>query len=235
MATIAGGVMLALIAVVFPLAGRARFQRFERDADAPGARLRLYVSGLPLKYGFALAAGGMCIVEAARGYSLPLLPPTAMRSLIIVPLLGGCCVGTLRLRAMMHGDAADRRRALDALRHVAPLVPRTPVERRAWAVAAISSGVTEEMMYRAFAMSFVADVAGHGAVPAIALVPALLFGLAHLYQGPRGVVLTACLGLVLAVVAVVAGLIAAIVVHAVIDLRLLTVPAGALEVEVPAA
>ena len=232
MATIAGGALLGLIAVVFPLAGRARFARFQRDVGDPDARRRLYLAGLPMKYGFALAAGLMCVVEARRGYALPFFPPSAMRCLIVVPLLGGCCIGTVRLRTMLHGDADDRRRAIDALRHVGPLVPRTTRERQAWAVAAVSAGVTEEVMYRAFAMTFVADVARHDSVLVIALVPALLFGLAHLYQGVRGIVLTACLGLVLAAVAVVAGLLAAIVVHSVIDLRLLTVPVDAVEVEV---
>src|SRR5205085_12558994 len=99
-----------------------------------------------------------------------------------------------------------------------------PADRRAWAVASVTSGITEELVYRAFAVSFFASVFGNSNVVAIAIASSALFGLAHLYQGWRGMVFTALTGAVLAGVAVASGLIVAIVVHALIDLRLLVVP-----------
>jgi hypothetical protein len=56
------------------------------------------------------------------------------------------------------------------------------------------------------------------------IITGVAFGVAHLYQGPKGVVLTAGLGMVFGVVVATVGLVPAMVVHTLIDLRLLLVP-----------
>jgi membrane protease YdiL (CAAX protease family) len=69
-------------------------------------------------------------------------------------------------------------------------LPRTPRERRLMPFAALTAGVGEELVFRGL---FVAAGLGLlGLSPAVAvLVVAVAFGWAHLYQGPRGVALTA--------------------------------------------
>jgi membrane protease YdiL (CAAX protease family) len=58
----------------------------------------------------------------------------------------------------------------------------------------------------------------------VGAISSVAFALAHVYQGWRGVLFTSLLGALFAVVAAASGLLAAIVLHALLDLRLLLVP-----------
>lgn len=224
MTTIAGALLFAVLAMVVPLRANARFRRFRNTLWLdPGARERLFLSALPLKYAVALAATALFVIETRHGYGVPLVPSDPVHLAVAVPLLGAIALGAVRTRSMLSSDIG-RAQVTDALQRVAEVVPRTHAERRAWVVAAVSTGLTDELTYRAFAMSFLAAMVGKQNVVVIGVGSAALFGLAHVYQGWRGVVLTTMLGAALAVVAVASGLVAAIVVHAIIDLRLLVVP-----------
>src|SRR4051812_29307087 len=229
MATVAGVFLFAVLAVVVPARGWARFRRFRNTPWVdPGARKRLFLSSLPLKYAVALAATALFMVEARDGYGVPVLPPDLAHLAVALPLLGAITLGAVRTRSLLYSDDG-RTQLTHALQRVAEVVPRTRPERRAWVVAAVSTGVTEEVTYRALAMSFLASVFGNRNVVAVGLVSSLVFGLAHVYQGWRGVVFTTMLGAALAVVAVASGLFAAIILHAIIDLRLLVVPVDVAE------
>jgi CAAX protease family protein len=229
MATTAGALLFAVLAVVVPLRGRARFTRFRNTPWVdPGARKRLFLSSLPLKYTVALAATALFVAEARAGHGVPVVPSDLAHLAVALPLLGAIALGAVRTRALLYSDDG-RAQVTNALQRVAEVVPRTRAERRVWIVAAVSTGVTEEVTYRAFAMSFLAGVFGNQNVIAIGVVSSAVFGLAHLYQGWRGVVFTTLLGAALAVVAVASGLLAAIIVHTIIDLRLLVVPVDVAE------
>jgi membrane protease YdiL (CAAX protease family) len=224
MATVAGALLFAVLATVVPLRGSARFRRFRNASSLdPGAREWLFLSSLPLKYTVAVAATALFVIEARRGFGVPVVPPDLAHLAVALPLLGAIALGAVRSRSLLYSPDG-RAQVTDALRRVAEVVPRTRAERRAWVVAAVSTGVTDEVTYRAFAMSYLAAVFGTQNVLVIGVVSSALFGLAHLYQGWRGVVFTTTLGAALAVVAVASGLLTAIVLHVIIDLRLLVVP-----------
>ena len=74
------------------------------------------------------------------------------------------------------------------------ILPRTPVETLCFFVLAVTAGLCEEFLYRGFAMA----AFERASLPAwlIVLSSAILFGLAHLYQGRGGFVSTMILGLV---------------------------------------
>jgi hypothetical protein len=224
MATVGGGLLFAVLATIVPLRASARFRRFRATVWLdPRARERLFLSALPLKYGIALAASALFVVEAPHGYGVPIFPPDLAHLAVALPLLGALALGAVRTRSMLSSDDG-RAQVAHALQRVAEVVPRTRAERRAWVVAALSTGLTDEVTYRAFAVTFLAGVLGEQNIVVIGIVSSALFGLAHLYQGWRGVVFTTMLGAALAVVAVASGLLAAIVVHVLIDVRLLVVP-----------
>jgi membrane protease YdiL (CAAX protease family) len=224
MLAVAGWLLVATLAVIVPLRGRARYAQFRRTVGTdPHARSRLFLHTLPMKYAVAAVATALYIAEAGDGHAIALIPPTLGRLAVAVPLLGGIALGAVRMHALCQ-SAEGRANVLHALRRVAPLVPRTPAERRAWVVASVSAGVTEELAYRAFAVAFFASVFGNSNIGAIAIASSALFGLAHLYQGWRGVLFTALLGALLTGVAVASGLVIAMVAHTLIDLRLLIVP-----------
>ncbi len=224
MLAVAGWLLVLTLAVVVPLRGRARYAHFRRTVAAhPDARVRLLRRPLPFKYALAAVATVLYAAEARAGHALPLVAPTPARLAVSVPVLGGIALGAVRMHALCQ-SVEGRADVLHALRRVAPLVPRTTLERRAWVVASVSAGITEELTYRAFALAFFASIFGNANLAPIAIASCALFGLAHLYQGWRGVVLTALMGALLAGVAVASGLVVAMIAHTLIDLRLLVVP-----------
>ena len=132
------------------------------------------------------------------------------------------------------GGSATRRALAVQLRPVAALLPRTPAERRMFALLALTAGICEEVLYRGFglaALRWAAPGLGH---PALIAVTAVAFGLAHLYQGPVGVALTGLIGAYLAWIAIATGsLLPAMVLHALLDLRILALPLDAVPLPGP--
>lgn len=106
-------------------------------------------------------------------------------------------------------------RALKAV-HGAKITPNTSGELALFMLMAVSAGVWEELVYRGFLVWFLVPLVG--AVGAV-VVSALIFGLAHLYQGVRGLVQTVVVGLIFgALYLLTASLWWLMVVHAVMDI-----------------
>jgi membrane protease YdiL (CAAX protease family) len=108
---------------------------------------------------------------------------------------------------------------------VLALLPRTFAERRAFVGLAVTAGICEETLYRGFLIAVAgALLPGLGVVELVA-VSAVLFGLAHLYQGPLGVLGTGVLGGCLAVLYLGSGsLLLPACYHILLDLRVLLLP-----------
>jgi len=96
------------------------------------------------------------------------------------------------------------------------LLPRTPEERRIFAVLSVAAGFGEEIAYRGYSLSMLAPMLG---VPGAAVVTSLVFGVLHGYQGLLGIVRTGVMGGMLAWGFLASGsLWPPIVAHALIDL-----------------
>lgn len=105
------------------------------------------------------------------------------------------------------------------------LMPTTPAERWYFAAVAASAGICEEILYRGFGISYLRWLAPGIDRTAIIVIIGAAFGFAHLYQGPRNVVLTGIIGGVFASITLSTGsLVPAIVVHALVDLRVCFLP-----------
>jgi membrane protease YdiL (CAAX protease family) len=125
------------------------------------------------------------------------------------------------------GDRARRALAVQ-LRPVAALLPRTRPERWTFGLLAVTAGVCEELVYRGFGLAALRWAAPGITDPALIAVTAAAFGLAHLYQGPVGVLLTGLLGAYLGWITIATGsLLPVILLHALIDLRILGLPLDA--------
>ena len=105
------------------------------------------------------------------------------------------------------------------------LVPTTARERLLWVAVAVSAGICEEIVFRGWLLSTL-----HGSLrfegAALILAAAVLFGLAHSYQGITGMVLTALAGLLFCGLYVATGsLVWPILLHIVVDVRFAVLPA----------
>ena len=75
------------------------------------------------------------------------------------------------------------------------ITPRTRSELAVFLGVAVTAGVWEELLYRGFLMWFLLPAG----VAAAVIGSSLIFGLGHAYQGGRGILVTAAVGLVFAI------------------------------------
>ncbi|SNR33594.1 CPBP family intramembrane glutamic endopeptidase [Blastococcus mobilis] len=224
-----------------PMVGHVLHRRFEgRLRTEPGARVSFYRRLLVLEWGLALLALIVWLsapgVDAGQvGLRWPQQWPGPVTGLVLLLVLGFVVVSTRALRSGALLDAESARRPGEG-RHAEPeahatlaLLPRTARERRLFTVVGLTAAVCEEWLYRGFFLAVVAALAGGLPTGVLVLVAAVAFGLAHAYQGRVGIVTTGVLGGVMAAVYLQTGsLLLPVVLHAVIDLRFLLVPARVL-------
>ena len=105
-----------------------------------------------------------------------------------------------------------------AVGDITALLPRNRVELGYGAALSVNAGVSEELMFRLALPTLVFAVTRN---PAVAIVTAVvIFALLHLYQGVAGIIGSAVIGALLTAVFVASGsIVAAMTVHALIDLR----------------
>jgi uncharacterized protein len=97
-------------------------------------------------------------------------------------------------------------------------LPRTDEETANFSWLAVSAGVCEEIAYRGFLIWYLAAAFG---MPLGAGLSAVIFGVAHAYQGPSGILKTGIVGLILAGLYLLSGsLWLSILLHATIDLSM---------------
>jgi membrane protease YdiL (CAAX protease family) len=97
------------------------------------------------------------------------------------------------------------------------LLPNGPLESLLWVGVAIMAGVCEEVVYRGYLQPQLWALSG--SLPLSIALQALIFGVAHVYQGWRPTIITAVYGLVFGLLAawrksIVPGAIA----HSIVDL-----------------
>lgn len=211
--------LVAYLGLVLPVVGRARYRVLQETADDPDLRRAAYSSSISRQW---LLAGLALVVLLAAGAplgDLGLRPtgrllPQLVPGLLVLVLLG------VALALVLRFWTAGRERVL---RPVAALLPVTTAERRTFVWVAITAGIAEEIVFRGFLLVYLTEIATVPLGPAM-LVSAALFGLAHSYQGLGGVLLTGLAGYWLAGLFVLTGsLLLPILVHALVDLRLLLV------------
>jgi membrane protease YdiL (CAAX protease family) len=90
--------------------------------------------------------------------------------------------------AIVARTAAGRAKARAEIYQAAPFAPQTRREMAHFAALSLTAGVCEEILYRAFLIWYALQFTGAGiAGAALAVVAsAVVFGIAHLYQGPVG-------------------------------------------------
>jgi membrane protease YdiL (CAAX protease family) len=215
-----GGALVAYLTLVLPVVGRSRYRLLQQSADIdPDLRSAAYSSSIRRQWAMVALALIVLFVAGAPLEDLGLRPsdrllPELLPGLALLVLLGVLLALGLRLWP------AGRTRVL---RPVAALLPVTAAERRSFVGVAVTAGIAEEVVFRGFLLVYLTDVLSMPVGPAM-LVSAVLFGLAHAYQGPVGVLLTGLAGYWLAGLYVLTGsLLLPIVLHALVDLRLLLV------------
>lgn len=135
-------------------------------------------------------------------------------------LLAGVVIaaGTWQRLSLTRSEDEDTHEAmLDQLDHLRALLPHTRAELKQFSAVAVTAGLCEEVLFRGFVYWYLAALVP---APAAVVLAAALFGMAHAYQGTRGVLVTAGVGLGLMLLYIISGsLWVPMIVHVFIDLN----------------
>ena len=212
------------LVVVAPALGKKRFRRLvDAIAADPAARGRFYRKSVVR--GWAITIGALTVIgllTSRTPASIGVRGATEGHSLTGATLIGA--VVGLGLGAVLVTVVARRPGGKDALRKAmgpaAVILPATSSERRYFLLVSLTAGVTEELAFRGFLLSFFRWIAPDTNRLALVLLSAVAFGVAHLYQGWRGMITTGIVGGLLADAALASGsLFLVMVIHTALDAR----------------
>jgi len=223
-AVLATALALGLV-LVQPWVGRRRYQRLLAAlATKPDARLRHFRRAIVGEWAAAaviLAIGALASYRPATiGLGLGPHPASELFIVAWVTIVLGLSALVFRFGGSGITNALRRQaRGFEAL------LPRGRRERLTFAALAITAGICEELIFRGFGIAYVRWLWPGAPRTAVIVVTGLAFGLGHLYQGARGVVLTAVVGGYFAWLVLSTGsLWPAMVIHGLLDLRILALP-----------
>jgi CAAX protease family protein len=217
--------ILLVLATVVPLLGRRRIRRLmEASSTTKADRLVLYASTIAFQW-IAVAvilwrAYAHNLSPASLGLAIP-KPGLALITAIVLSalILVNQIIALRRLKE--HPESS----AHGILPHLALKVfPQDAIERLGFTALVSTVAICEELIYRGFAQRVFQDWATNwvGAtigVGAGVAGSAILFSLAHLYQGRRGLISTFVVGLLFSIVRAFTGsLVPASLAHFVADI-----------------
>lgn len=133
-------------------------------------------------------------------------------------------------RGKRRRSAARRKSPPEWLKKLLPdfsaLIPVSAHERYLWSVVAVSAGVCEQVVFRGWLLPTLSDLPSMTGV-ALICAASVIFGLAHVYQGVAGVIVTSFIGAVFCVLYLITGsLLVPIVLHILVDVRFAVQPAS---------
>lgn len=247
--TVTLAVAVLTLVIHEPVSGRRSYARFrvEEAAEGEPARVRFYRSWTVQGCLTALLAIVLVLTLPGVGlgdigFSWPDLSGASLFGItdgsVVTSTVAGMITGmTLAVVAMVVVSRVRARRGSrkpaappepprGQMAAILPMLPRTRTGRRGWAMLSLSAGVTEEITYRGLLLLTLAVLLpGSTSELALVVVAAVLFGIAHWYQGWAGIVGTGLIGGILAALYLATGsLLLPMVLHTLIDLRVLLLP-----------
>jgi CAAX protease family protein len=203
--------ILLVLATVVPLLGRRRIRRLmEAPSTTKTDRLVLYASTIAFQWiavavilwrthahNLSLASLGLAVPKPVLALATAIL----LSALILVNQI----IALRRLKE--HPESSSH----GILPHLALKVfPQDTVERLGFTALVSTVAICEELIYRGFAQRVFQDWSARWMGAAIAVgvgvvASAVMFSLAHLYQGSRGLVSTFVVGLLFSIVRALTG------------------------------
>lgn len=221
---------IALV-LLFPLIDLPSMRRLKRFSSA-AARLAIYRQSVVSTWictcvAVILAPLGALLIVPRRIGDLPWLDGKPVIGTLLGALIALLFAWILWPSIKCTLDNSTRKKYLKAYQasFIRYMLPVSRDERTWWVLLSVTAGVCEELLYRGFLLQFLHGHLAGGPAMSLTLawlLSSLAFGVAHIYQGVRGVVETTIAGLVFGLVAILSGNLALpILLHCLIDLRIL--------------
>jgi len=191
--------IFAFLAIAVPLLGRYRVRQLLRAPETTKAeRLALYRSTVIFQWLIAGVIFWRARVHGLAAPSLGLAVPSAAAVLALSILLSGLVLinQLLSLRRLAQ-EAANAQAILPQLAR--KVFPHDDHERLVFLAVVLTVSICEEFIFRGFAQQVFTEISG-GSIALGIIGSAVLFAVAHLYQGRRGLIATLVVGTVFAAV-----------------------------------
>ena len=211
-----------------PIFGYWFFKRFIRQLAAdPGMKLRYYKNTLMYSWLPAVIVTGIILLSRSPAADLGIgwiqLNTAAFGKggtygiLIVFCLLFAVYIYQI-IMAKASPAYRDKLASIKPPPEVGIMLPRTDTEKKYWILIATSAGLIEELVYRGFLFFLLSNLLPGFHIYLFILISSMLFGLAHTYQGPAGVLKTGLAGLLFSLVYVCTGsLLPGILLHFIMD------------------
>jgi uncharacterized protein len=210
--------ILIFFATAVPLLGLRRIRHLMRMPETTKQnRLALYASTVAFQW-FAFAV----ILWRVQAHRIPILDLA-----LAVPRPGLTAIVTILLSVFVLAYQLASLRTIsthpELVRGMLPQIalkifPQDSTERVAFFAVVVTVAICEEWIYRGFAQKVFQDWSG-GMILAGIAGSVVMFALAHLYQGPRGVVTTFIVGILFSIIRAWTGsLLAPLVAHFITDI-----------------
>ncbi|MED1410711.1 MULTISPECIES: CPBP family intramembrane glutamic endopeptidase [Bacillus] len=134
----------------------------------------------------------------------------------------GVCIGLIVPLIILKKNKVFQRYTEKQMSDVSEMLPNNYRESILWIFICITAGVTEELLFRSFMMNYLLQLFPALSTIGVLVISSIIFGLAHFYQGWKGIVGTTILGFMLGRVYVATGSIyPSMLIHMLIDLFVL--------------
>lgn len=211
--------LVLLITVGLPLRALYSMRRLKRTEPQALERVRprMYALAMLTQWSLAFAVVALWFVQGRSWAGLGLELRLGGGLLGVLAGLFTISLMVWRQRAAIESEPELQARVRNRLAGVEKLLPTNDRESALFRALSVTAGVCEELLFRGFLFwVFTHFLPFWGA----AALQAVLFGLGHAYQGPKGIVATTLAGAFLTGVLIVSGsLYPAMLVHALMDLN----------------
>ncbi|MDZ5473732.1 CPBP family intramembrane glutamic endopeptidase [Bacillus sp. 31A1R] len=209
--------------IIVPLLDVIGYKRIEREKSSK-ARMQFYYYLITIEW---LIVGAIFLVSYLNGISMKELGFIFQFETIsnFLYFIGGLLTSTIVLFFVLSRIPFYRKMLEKQLSLIEHMLPASIKERLVFALGAITAGICEEIIYRGFLFHYFSQAPFELSTTMIMIVTSVIFGLAHIYQGWKGVIVTGLVGFLMARFYVNSGtLIIPIILHIIIDLRFAVLP-----------
>lgn len=218
--------LVIFLAVGMPLWDWYEIPRLKASTE-PRKKIKYYrkiVAALWVCAAIAVLTTGIATTFTAhlRAGEIPWLDAGSRGSKLILGITTGMFIAILLPAVLALRSETIRAKAGKAARKLAYLLPSTGEERSWWWLVCITAGVCEEFIYRGFLLHYFHATPFQLSLTWALVASSVIFGIGHLYQGVVGSVQTALMGFIFGCLFLITGsLLLPMVLHAVLDLRVL--------------
>jgi membrane protease YdiL (CAAX protease family) len=186
--------MLLLLAVLVPWRGAIRVRQLLAMPKLSSMdRLVVYASTIAMQWAIAAVVSWRCVARGVGLTDLGVALPDALRTAATAAVLA-IGLAWMQLASLRQLARLPREKQGFIGEFARKLLPQDAVEGLAFSGLAVTVALCEEFIYRGFAWAAIGGASGGSEMAALA-GSSVLFGVAHAYQGRRGIVVTVVAGL----------------------------------------